>query len=113
MNCTINIWEIVSSIGTLLAAIATFITVLEMNKQRKESYKPKIIVPKYSDIIFLDSKDLFPSNSEIYYYIENVGLGPCINFRVNYIFDFSKIEKILKTNNMPVIIEKDKFICDK
>lgn len=112
MNNDIGVWEIISSVGTLLAALATLFTIVEMKIQRRESYKPRIIIPNHSAMITLTSSKIVPIDENITFAVENVGFGPCLDLTISFTYDFSFISKILKQNNMPAIIEKDKFICD-
>jgi hypothetical protein len=46
-------------IGTFLAAIATFLTVLEMRWQRRTTYKPDLIVESTGFDIYPDGRDHF------------------------------------------------------
>jgi hypothetical protein len=50
---------LLATIGTLLAAIATFLTVLEMRWQRRTTYKPDLIVDSTGFGIYPDGTDHF------------------------------------------------------
>jgi hypothetical protein len=87
------------NIATLLTAMATFLTVREMRKQRKESYKA-IILPIRKYISLKSYEDgryqgytLQNENYDLNIFIElvNAGLGPACNIRGKWEFDFDEL----------------------
>jgi hypothetical protein len=67
-----DIFNILTSIGTLMAALATLLTVLQMNKQRKESYKPiATVIKKWYQISYLYGTIPIIKEYKIYYDLEN------------------------------------------
>lgn len=88
-----------SSFGTLLVAIATFLTVKELSKQRKEMYKPKLTA---IENIFLISEGFgfFPKVENYHDYkknvepkfersvlvrVLNIGLGPAVDVKWRFL----------------------------
>lgn len=127
MDLTIDQWI---SLGTLILTFATTLIILftlfEMSRQRKNSYKPHIVIPKqfiyaktkkdpFSDIWSLNSlKDISSKKLEkIKDYtisLYNLGLGPAKNIEMTWKFDediIKKIKKISKKNDMLLVINKN------
>ncbi|WP_417351255.1 hypothetical protein [Flavobacterium alkalisoli] len=105
-----NLWNVLSSLGTFAAAIATFLTIKKMSQQRKDSFRPKVLILN-EDIILKDLwgelnplelkyKDRFPEFKLI-----NIGNG--IAEDINYIVEVPYDELLNK------IISYDKKSCYK
>lgn len=115
-----NISEIINTttgIATLITAIVAFITVNEMRKQRKESYKP-IVIPienyyslkSYEDGRFSGSTQV--SNGyepNIFLYLANAGLGPAVNIVIQWEFDFKSFISKNDFNGIIISYENEKF----
>lgn len=97
-----------SGIGTFLAAIATFLTVREVSKQRKTSYRPEIVVPR---ITFEGSADPRTGNKlpSVWNTIPqggdgailakvpliNIGLGAAKNVSISWNFPVEETARVL------------------
>jgi hypothetical protein len=92
---------LLTTIGTFLAAIATFLTVLEMRWQRRTTYKPDLIVESTGFNIYPDGTDHFgmisvdgkrPAGSagsgEVTLKARNAGFGPAKNVTYSWDTDF-------------------------
>jgi hypothetical protein len=94
MNSSIS--AILTNIGLIVSLILTFLTVLEMMKQRRESYKPKIIV-KEKFIILKSNKSFdiidFEVNDCLIMVLKNIGIGPAINIDLEFKFDIEDFKE--------------------
>lgn len=91
---------LLTTIGTFLAAIATFLTVLEMGWQRRTTYKPDLIVESTGFNIYPDGTDHFGmisvdgerpagiAGSEETLKARNAGFGPAKNVTYSWDTDF-------------------------
>lgn len=114
-----DITTLITTVGTFIAAIATCLTVLEMQKQRRIGQMPNLLIASQKDFyLFKSIRNPIPSFThwhEIHdvelIQIENVresffnlnlinaGIGAAINIEFNYKFDKREIYKVLNDNN--------------
>jgi len=113
--------NIVTSFGTFLAAIATLLTVYQMNKQRIESYKPiPIIIDKYYKVGSIHS--LLPEIKAYKTYIDlnevkaertiqiefiNAGAGTMVDLRWKCLTDIKQWKKMLEKNSSNIRVIED------
>lgn len=119
-----NILQILGLIATFITIILVFKTLKEMQLQRKNSYKPEmIIVSKGSftaNIPKVNDSDFFPffpfidwknkqSDNDFHIEFFNVGLGVAKNIKIKWQYDFYNLTKTLnylyKTNSLPIDLE--------
>jgi len=103
-----NILSTSVSGATFASYIATLLTVLEMRKQRKESYKPIIIpIGKYYSLKsyqdgryqgYTQAGGTYEPN--LFIELTNAGLGPAINIEGKWDFDF---KEFINKNEWPEI----------
>lgn len=99
---------------TLLTALATFLTVLEMYRQRRASYKPDIIIhnSKHDVYMYRDADDkettfrfFGTGNTDGYaskfakLQIVNLGVGVAKNVEIEINFDIEKAIKLIQEKN--------------
>jgi len=122
-----DVFNILASIGTLMAALATLLTVLQMNKQRKESYKPiATIIKKWYHIGYLYSTipivkeyktylDLETAkiNNSLLIEIINAGAGTMIDLNWNFFTNIDDWKKILETDINTEVYFKEKRLIIK
>jgi hypothetical protein len=91
-----------ASVGALLAAVATFLTVNEMSKQRSESYMPELVFSRMyleSGAVGVDPIDLATSwrvkgeqaATQLPINITNIGLGTAKNVRIDWSFPLEQL----------------------
>src|SRR3972149_11460007 len=97
-----QIFGIIGQLATLVAVLFVFLTLQEMVKQRKASYKPEIIIPNVSIYGYVDNPDeIFISNrwsnkelTDEYVVgnlpkvsLYNIGLGAAKSIKIKWDFD--------------------------
>jgi hypothetical protein len=120
-----DIFNILTSIGTLMAALATLLTVLQMNKQRKESYKPiATIIKKWYQIGYLYSTipvvkeyktyinlETAKINSSLMIEIINAGAGTMIDINWKFFTNIDEWKKVLENDtNTEVYFKEQRLI---
>ena len=91
------IWDVLSSIGTMLAAIATFVTVREMRRSRRDTFNPDLFIQDksitiepsdYTKIVFVEDK--------FYFELFNLGTGAAKHIRIEWHNNFKERWKSYK-----------------
>jgi len=115
--CWTDILSTSVSAATLIAGIATLMTVLEMRKQRKESYRP-IVIPigkyyslkSYQDGRYQGYTQTTTSyEPNLYIDLTNAGLGPAINIIGKWVFNFKELIDRNVWPNISISLENNIF----
>lgn len=77
-------WDIISSIGTVLAAIATFVTVREMRRSRKDAINPDLYIEQKTISFKPNADDYFFISDEYKFELFNLGNGPAKDVQVKW-----------------------------
>ncbi|RZK69117.1 MAG: hypothetical protein EOO85_22955, partial [Pedobacter sp.] len=111
-------WDAISSLATLLAAIATLFTIWKMNQQRRDSFRPKIVILKNPNTNFevsgeLEDLDIDMHNIQnLNFQLLNVGNGIAENIfvlrNVNLEGIISVIKLADKNRNFQFIYSSDR-----
>lgn len=100
-NMAVRIIQVIASIATVAASIATCFTVVEMKSERNQLYKPQMIFESshYSDdykkttwgvwdvrnlILLVDDEDNYPTLATTIY---NIGSGAALEIEINFMLD--------------------------
>jgi len=117
-----DLLTIITSVGTLIAALAALYTVLEMKEQRLQAQKPDIIFENSRFLInsshmsiidpirFLNNDIIIGSTNVLYFRIKNIGIGAAKKITIFSEFDITKFISLIKEldkNNLLEIVEKE------
>lgn len=96
---------LITSVATLLTALAAIWTIIEVKRQREATYKPKLVV--FSNRVYAVKKEqsikIFDSSKVAFepgytFVIQNLGFGSAIDIKVRWIINYdeivSRIQKI-------------------
>lgn len=116
-------WELMSSIATTLAAIATFVTVREMRKGRKDLITPDLFVAEKNVIISSENfnkQNFFFLSREYMFDLYNLGNGPAKDVKAIWEFDLEEmidnlgVEKVVNRNDILIVqLKEQKFLFDR
>jgi len=108
---------IVTVIATFITSLISLLTIIEMKKQRSESYKP-IVVPVYSYYSLKSYSDgryniQTQDNSEyvqnLFIYLANAGAGTAINIRIKWSFELKKFANVQNNREAFLTIKDNIF----
>jgi hypothetical protein len=118
---------ILGQVATWVTVILVFFTLREMEKQRKASQKPELIIPNVSVFGYTDNKDIFIasnwSNKEIksdgfviekypQFILYNIGAGAAKEINIKWDFDLTNTVKSIQDycyrNSIPVVVSIQK-----
>ena len=104
----VDFWTILSGLGTFVAAMIALFTLRKMDQQRKDSFKPKLIIlplrksiHNYNKANEFDGSNITGENYAIIQFeIVNIGKGPAEDINIAYTTPTSRYIDYIKSNDL-------------
>lgn len=117
-----DVIAIAGQIAMWITLIVVFLTLREMEKQRRASYKPELVIPRslvygFGDIIVEDiilplewrnSENIEETRDDSLLTIYNLGFGAAVHIRISWEFEFEETLRFVQDycyeNSIPIVV---------